>query len=152
MNANNDASRDFAALLARMTQAICRGEGLAAAACFIPNGTYHDGFYGAFHGRAAIAEMVEHYFHRDASAFEWQLSDALSDGRIGYARYDFSYVPKLDGSVATRAGFHGISMCRLRDGLIEHYGEQFDRGTALARLGFADARIVKTLRRWATER
>jgi hypothetical protein len=152
MSATNDTSRAFAALLARMTQAICRGDGAAAAQCFVPDGSYHDGFYGAFNGHAAIAEMVEHRFHRDASAFEWQLADVLSDGRIGYAHYDFSYLPKLDGTVPTRAGFHGISMCRLRDGLIEHYGEQFDRGTALARLGFADARIVKTLRRWATER
>lgn len=147
-----DPTQVFATLLTRMTQAICRGDGAAAAACFTSQGIYHDGFYGAFHGRTAIIEMVEQYFHRDASAFEWTLTDALSDGRLGYARYDFSYVPRLEGATPARAGFTGISTCRLRDGLIEHYGEQFDRGTALARLGFADARIVKTLRRWASER
>jgi hypothetical protein len=46
--------------------------------------------------------------------------------------------------------FEGISRFRLRDGLIAHYGEVFDRGVAFTQLGYAPARIVKLLGRYAT--
>jgi hypothetical protein len=143
------SSAQFQALIERMTQAICRGDGAAVAACFTPVGAYHDGFYGEFRGSAAIREMVEQYFHRDAADFQWRVLDAVADGRHGYARYEFSYRPKLAGGTAERVGFAGISHCVLEGGLIDHYAEQFDRGTVLARLGFADVRILKTLKRWA---
>jgi hypothetical protein len=142
-----DASAAFGALLARMTQAICRGDGAAAADCFVPDGTYNDGFYGEFRGRGAIREMIEGFFHRDARDFVWRLEDVVSDGRVGYARYDFSYVSKLAGAEGRRVGFVGISRCRLRDGLIERYDEAFDRGAVLVQLGFPPERIAKSLAR-----
>lgn len=138
----------FAALLGRMTRAICAGDGAAAAACFTPDGVYHDGFYGEFRGRDEIARMVG-IFHRDARDFEWTLADALSDGRVGYARYAFSYVSRLPGAEGKPAGFAGTSFCRLEDGLIRRYEEQFERAPVLAQLGFPDERILKSVRRWA---
>jgi hypothetical protein len=90
----SDPSSEFRALIERLTQAICRGDGAAAAACFVPEGSYHDGFYGEFRGREAIRGMVENHFHANARDFTWTLSDALSDGSLAYARYDFSYVSK----------------------------------------------------------
>jgi hypothetical protein len=142
-----DASSSFGALLERMTQAICRGDGAAAAACFTPEGTYHDGFYGEFRGRDAIREMIEQRFHRDAREFAWRLEDVVSNGRVGYARYDFSYVSRLVGAEGKRVGFPGISQCRLRDGLIERYDEAFDRGPVLVDLGFPPERLAKSLAR-----
>lgn len=142
-------SRSFETLLAAMTRAICAGDGAAAAACFTPGGVYHDGFYGEFAGREAIARMVTDFFHRDARAFEWTLHEALSDGRIGFARYDFRYVSRIPGSEGRAAGFGGLSFCELEGGLIRRYAEQFDRAPVLARLGFSDERIVKSVRRWA---
>jgi hypothetical protein len=147
----SDPSAEFRALIERMTQAICRGDGAAAAACFVPEGIYHDGFYGEFRGREAIRGMVEHHFHANARDFSWTLSDALSDGRLGYARYGFSYVSKIPGSEGTRVYFSGISQVRLQDGLISRYGEVFDRGIALAQMNFEPARIAKSLKRWAAE-
>jgi hypothetical protein len=147
----NDPSTAFRSLIERMTQAICRGDGTAAAACFIPDGSYHDGFYGEFRGREAIRGMVERHFHANASGFIWNLSDALSDGSIGYARYDFSYVSNISGSAGVRVFFPGISQVRLQDGLIARYGEMFDRGTALVQMNFAPERIAKSLKRWAEE-
>lgn len=144
-------SARFEALLGAMTRAICAGDGAGAAACFTPGGVYHDGFYGEFAGREAIARMVTGYFHRDAREFDWRLLDALSDGRIGFARYRFSYVSKIPGSEGRRAGFAGICFCELEGGLIRRYGEEFDRAPVLARLGFSDERILKSVRRWATE-
>lgn len=142
------SSKAFAALLDRMTRAICAGDGAGAAACFTPEGVYHDGFYGEFKGRDEIARMVS-VFHRDAKDFQWKLADALSDGRAGYARYEFSYVSKLPGAEGRQAGFSGTSFCRLEDGLILRYEEQFERAPVLAQLGFPDERIAKSVRRWA---
>ena len=143
------SSNGFRTLIERMTQAICRGDGAAAAACFVPDGIYHDGFYGEFRGRAAIRDMVENRFHANARDFSWTLSDAVSDGSMGYARYDFSYTSRMPGSVGARVYFAGIAQVRLKDGLISRYGEVFDRGTALAQLNFPPERIAKSLARWA---
>lgn len=145
-----NASRDFESVLLHMAAAICAGDGEGAAACFTPGGAYHDGFYGGFEGREAIARMVRDLFHRDARDFKWTLHDVLSDGRVGYAAYDFSYVSKIPGCEGKSAGFSGISFCTLENGLIARYGEQFDRAPVLARLGFPDERILKSVRRWAS--
>jgi len=139
----------FRTLLDRMTQAICRGDGAAAADCFVPDGIYHDGFYGEFRGREAIRKMVEEHFHGHASDFTWTLSDALSDGTLGYARYAFSYKAKIPGSEDKQVYFRGIAQVRLQNGLIARYGEIFDRGVALAQMDFAPERIAKSLKRWA---
>lgn len=143
----------FATLLGRMTRAICAGDGVGAAECFTPQGVYHDGFYGEFKGREEVARMVS-VFHRDAREFKWRLMDALSDGRAGYARYEFSYVSKLPGAEGRPAGFAGTSFCRLEGApqgslLILRYEEQFERAPVLAQLGFSDERIAKSVRRWA---
>jgi len=132
-----------------MTSAICRGDAEQAAGCFTPDGVYHDGFYGEFRGHAEIARMVRELFHRDARDFEWKLSGALSDGRIGYARYEFSYVSKLPGSEGKRVDFAGVSSCQLEGGEIRRYEEIFERAPVLAKLGFADERILKSVKRWA---
>ena len=145
----SDGSQAFESLLTRMTAAICRGDAEGAAACFVPEGIYHDGFYGEFRGRAEIARMVREFFHRDARDFEWKLSGAVCDGRTGYARYAFSYVSTIPASEGRRAGFAGICCCDLENGLIRRYGEIFERAPVLAQLGFSDARILKSVKRWA---
>ena len=147
----SDPSSEFRALIERMSQAICRGDGAAAAACFVPDGIYHDGFYGEFRGREAIRDMVENHFHANARDLSWTLSDALSDGRLGYARYGFAYTSRIPDSVGRRVFFAGISQVRLQDGLIARYGEVFDRGVALAQMNFPPERIAKSLARWAAE-
>jgi len=145
----NDSTRSFENLLARMTSAICAGDGDAAAACFTPQGVYHDGFYGAFAGRGEIARMVREYFHRDARDIEWKVLDGLSDGRLGYALCEFSYISKIPGTEGRRVGFSGVSCCKLEGGLIRRYGEVFERAPVLAALGFSDERILKAVKRWA---
>jgi ketosteroid isomerase-like protein len=137
------------ALLERMTQAICRGDGEAAAACFAEDGVYHDGFYGEFRGRAAIADMVRRHFHGNACDFSWKLGDVAEQGGLGYASYEFSYTSKIPGAEGRRTGFSGMCKVRLKDGLIERYEEIFERAQVLARLGFADERILKSVRKWA---
>ena len=139
----------FGKLLTRMTGAICAGDPEGAAACFTPEGVYHDGFYGEFKGRAEIVRMLKQHFYADARDFEWKVLDPVCGGRIGYARYAFSYFPTMTGAPAHRVGFEGISVCKLEGDLIRHYGEIFERAPVLAKLGFPEARILKSVRRWA---
>ena len=139
---------DFKTLITTMAQTACDGDGKATAACFTPNGVYHDCFYGTFEGMA-IAGMIEDYFHRDAENFIWDMHDPVDDGRIGYVRYVFSYDSKLADSRGKRAVFEGVSICRLRDGLIEDYREVADSVAGLQQLGFGSERLVKLIDREA---
>ena len=138
----------FGQLLTRMTGAICAGDVDAATACFAPDGVYHDGFYGEFRGRAEIARMLREFFYRDATDFEWRVFDPACDGRVGYARYEFSYRPTIAGAPPGRVGFPGISRVELEGDRIRHYGEIFERAPVLAKLGFPDERILKSVKRW----
>lgn len=138
----------FATVLSSMAAAACRGDGAAVAACFTPDGVYHDCFYGAFAG-PDIARMVEDYFHRDARDFRWDMHDFVDDGRIGYARYVFSYESKLPGCEGRRALFEGVSMCELRDGLLLSYREVANSAVGLHSIGFPPARVARFLEREA---
>lgn len=138
----------FAQLITTLTQAIARGDGDAAAACFVPAGVYHDVFYGAF-AREAIPAMVAGHFHRDAAAFLWDVHDPVSDGRVGYARYVFSYAGRIAGSEGRRAVFEGVAICRLEDGLLASYSEVANTATGLVMLGFTPERLHKIVQRQA---
>lgn len=132
----------FAELIRRMTAAACEGDGAGVAACFAPDGVYHDVFYGAFKG-ADIARMIEEFFHRDARDFVWDIHDPVDNGAIGYARYVFSFTSKLVGHEGRRACFEGVAICRLEDGLITQYHEVAEATAGLALMGFPDERIAK---------
>jgi hypothetical protein len=140
----------FGRLLTRMTGAICAQDADAVAACFTLQGVYHDGFYGEFKGRAEILRMLRQFFYADARDFQWKVFDPACNGSIGYARYAFSYLPQMPGAPNHRVGFEGICVCELKDELIQYYGEIFERAPVLAKLGFPDARILKSVRRWAS--
>ena len=101
------------------------------------DGVYHDVFYGAFAGRAKIAEMIDDWFHRTARDFRWDMHNPLSDGRTLYAYYTFSYVSTLPEAKGGRVGFEGVAMMKLRDGLITEYHEVANVGPAFVARGFA---------------
>jgi len=142
---------DFDALLTRMTDAAARGAGREVAACFTPDGVYHDVFYGAHRGHAAISAMIEDRFHGDAGDFVWELHDPVAAGDIGYARYTFSYRSKLPGSEGRRAIFEGVAICRLGAGLIAEYREVANVFTGLAMLSFPEARLARFAARQARD-
>ncbi len=143
---------DFNDLLGRFTAAVEAGDGTALGEAFTVDGTYVDTFYGAFTGRAAIADMLENHFWRDAEAFFWDMRDPLSDERQGYARWRFGYTSRLPGSAGREVAFEGMSRFEIDDGLIRRYHEVFDAGMALMQLGMPGERIVKILGRFAERR
>ena len=133
---------EFLELIRTMTTAACRGDGAGVAACFAPDGVYHDVFYGAFTG-AEIVGMIEDHFHRDGEDFRWDVHDPVSDGTMGYARYVFSYRSKLPEYAGSRSCFEGVAVCRLQDGLIAEYQEVANAAMGLSLIGFPDARLAK---------
>lgn len=136
-----------AALLAAFRDAVSRRDGRAFAALFTPDGVYHDVFYGAFRGPDGLAAMIEDVFYRTAEDFRWDFHDPVSDGRILYARYTFSYRSTLPEAKGARAMFEGVAIIRLQDGRIADYREVADTGPAFVDLGFAPERIAKILGR-----
>jgi len=138
---------DAAAMLKEFCDAVEKRDGRRFAALFAEDGVYHDLFYGAFAGRAKIAEMIDDWFHRTARDFRWDMHDPLSDGRSLYAYYTFSYVSTLPEAQGKRVGFEGVAMMKLRDGLITEYREVANVGPTFVAIGFAPERISKILGR-----
>ena len=144
-----NATDAFATLIGRMTGAVVRCDAAGVAACFTPEGVYHDYFYGEFVGHDAIMRLISERFQRDARDMHWAILDPCSDGVHGYARFEFRYTATVAGSEGKQVRYPGMCCCRLEGGLIAHYTETFDRGVALVQLDFPEARIVKSLRRVA---
>jgi ketosteroid isomerase-like protein len=142
---------DTQTLLRRFAQMVQDRDGKGFAALFTEDGVYHDVFYGAFHGRAKIAEMVDDWFYRTAEAFRWHLHDPVSDGKTLYARYTFSYKSLLPEAQGRRVLFEGVAIFTLRDGLIADYREVANAGPALLDLGFPPERVAKLLARAGVE-
>ncbi len=140
---------DFAALVARLGAAATAGDGKAFAACFTEDGVYHDYIYGPHEGRAAIADMLENLFHRDAADYDWQFLDPVTDGRIGYARSLSRFVSTIPEFKGRRVVIDGTSRFLLKDGLIAAYRESVNGGVAMAQLGVAAPRMEKVFRRWS---
>ena len=109
---------EFGALIRKMIDGACAGDGAAVASCFTEDGVYHDVFYGSFQGHDKIAEMIEGYFHRDGCNFRWDTHEPVSDGNTGYVRYVFSYESKLEDARGRRTMFEGVAVVELDDGLI----------------------------------
>ncbi|HYF60287.1 MAG TPA: nuclear transport factor 2 family protein [Burkholderiaceae bacterium] len=139
---------DLDALLERFGERARARDAAGFAALFTDDGLYDDGFFGRHAGRADIAAMLER-FHVGGESFCWTFSDAVLAGDLGYATYCFSYLSREPESPGRLVVFDGIARLRLRDGLIAHYAESFDRGTAFVQLGYAPPRVSKLLDRYA---
>lgn len=136
-------------LLDAFCRAVERRDGKAFAALFTENAVYHDVFYGAFEGRAKIAELIDDWFYRTADDFRWDMHDPVSDSEHLYARYTFSYRSKLPEANDARAMFEGVSIMTLRDGLIAEYHEVANTAPGLTDMNFAPERIAKLAARQA---
>ncbi|MDO9285998.1 MAG: nuclear transport factor 2 family protein [Aquabacterium sp.] len=143
---------EFKALLQRFTAAAEAGDGDALAACFTPDGVYHDYIYGDHRGRADIAHMLRDLFHRDAGPdYRWEMFDAVCNGDLGYAWSLSSFTSRVPEFAGRSVVIDGMSRFELRDGLISDYRESVNGGVAMAQLGVAPERIAKVLARWGRQ-
>ena len=147
----NERLDEFKNVLRLFTEAVEQNDGQGLASLFTEDGTYHDGFYGSFTGREAIATMLADHFWGAANNFFWQMDEPVFDGSIGYARYGFSYVSTLPGAEGKPVFFEGISQFTFANDLIKDYREQFNTGAALVQLGFDSTRIVRHLQKKAAQ-
>lgn len=131
----SDPPDAFSGLLDRFTAAVESGDTAAFTRLFHADGTYDDIFYGEFQGHERLAEMLRHHFHGHARDFSWEMRDPVCDGRVGYARYTFSYTSTMKRSEGRRVVFTGCSQFLIRDGLIESYREWAFGTAGLAQLG-----------------
>jgi ketosteroid isomerase-like protein len=140
---------DLGQLLNRMTKAAEAKDGKGFAACFTPDGVYRDYIYGDHTGREQIADMLENYFHRDATDYRWQFFEPVCDGKLGYAWSLSSFTSTIPEFRGNKIVIDGASRFRLKDGLIEEYWESVNGGVAMAQLGVQPERVLKVLKRWA---
>jgi len=131
------------AMLRSFCDAVERRDGTAFAALFTEDGVYHDVFYGAFAGREKIAALIDDWFYRTANDFRWDMHTPVSDGSTLYARYTFSYRSTLPEAGGARVMFEGVSIMKLRDGLIAEYHEVANTAPAFVDMNFAPERIAK---------
>src|SRR3981189_3927942 len=125
------------AMLRAFCDAVEQRNGAAFAALFTEDGVYHDVFYGAFAGRAKIAEMIDDWFYRTATDFRWDMHTPVSDGQTLYARYTFSYRSLLPEHNGPRARFEGVAIMRLTDGRIAEDHEVANTATGFVDINFA---------------
>ena len=128
---------NFSQLLKDFAAAVEVGDGKALAALFTEDGVYDDIFYGEFHGRAAIRDMVEKIFWRDAREFLWEFRNPVASEEIGYASWLFSYTSTTKHNNGRRCGFEGVGVFHLRDGSDRPLRGPVQRRGAFARYGRA---------------
>ncbi len=138
-------------LLDQFCRRVEQRDAVGFADLFTTDGVYHDVFYGAFEGRARIAAMIDEWFYKSATDFRWDMHEPVCDGRVLYARYTFSYRSLLPEARGARAMFEGVSIMRLRDGLIQEYREVANAATGFVDMNFAPERIAKILAREGRE-
>jgi ketosteroid isomerase-like protein len=86
---------EFVRLLDEFTQSAESGDGARFASHFTADAIYYDYIYGAHKGRADIADMMQHLFHRDATDYRWEMFDPVFDGQMGYAWSLLSFTSKI---------------------------------------------------------
>lgn len=143
---------DFRSVLERFCAAVESNDGPGLAALFAEDGVYNDYLYGPFQGRDAIGQMLNNHFWGDAEAFRWQMIDPVCDGRVGYARYLFSFTSTMPAYPGRRVVLEGTSIFHFdTDGMIESYRETAHGAPAMSQLGVEPERMAKRSRRWADE-
>ena len=137
--------QSFMEILNTFTAAVAAGDGGQFSALFTEDGVYDDVFYGEYHGREAIAQMLEGRFHRDGENFVWCMFNPVDNGATGYARWLFSYDCKLPHIKGKRIFMDGVGLFALRDGLILRYEDAVRTGELIAQLempGEKQARVL----------
>jgi len=129
-------------------QAFNRQDVNALLDCFTETASYHDTFFGAHTGRAALRAMFERMF-REGREYAWTMETVLEQRELAAAEWTFSYVvtDAIPRSAGRKVRFPGMSVFELRDAKITAYREYFDKGAALLQLGFKAESLAKVLSR-----
>jgi|SRR5918996_640740 steroid delta-isomerase-like uncharacterized protein len=119
----------------------------ALLACFTPDGSYVDMFFGA-HAGPALRPMFERMF-REGRDYAWVMDTVIETPAAAAAEWTFGYVvtDAIPRSAGRRVRFRGMSVFELEGGRIARYREYFNEGVALLQLGFKPESIARVLAR-----
>ena len=120
----------------------------ALVACFTPDGSYHDTFFGGHVGSAALRAMFERMF-REGRDYAWTMDTVVETDMAAAAEWTFAYTvtEAIPRSAGRAVRFRGMSFFEKRGGRISAYRESFDMGAALLQLGFSPEATAKTIHR-----
>jgi len=120
----------------------------ALVACFTPDGSYHDTFFGGHAGPAGLRAMFERMF-REGRDYAWTMETVVETETGAAAEWTFAYTVSdaIPRSAGRAVRFRGMSVFEKRDGRIAAYRESFDLGAALLQLGFSPEAMARTVRR-----
>jgi len=129
-------------------QAFNRRDPDALVACFTPEATYRDNFFGEHAGAAGLRAMFARMF-REGRDYAWNMDTVVETPERAAAEWTFSYVvtDAVPRSAGRKVRFRGMSVFELDGGKIARYREYFDVGSALLQLGFAPESLAKVLAR-----
>ena len=129
-------------------RAFNRQDVTALVACFAPDGSYHDTFFGGHAGPDALRAMFERMF-REGRDYRWTMETVVETDAGAAAEWTFGYTVSdaIPRSAGRAVRFRGMSFFEKRDGRIAAYRESFDLGAALLQLGFSPEAMAKTIRR-----
>ena len=129
-------------------RAFNRQDSAALVACFTPDGSYHDTFFGGHTGPAGLRAMFERMF-REGRDYAWTMETVVETETGAAAEWTFAYTvtDAIPRSAGRAVRFRGMSVFEKRDGKIAAYRESFDLGAALLQLGFSPEAMAKTIRR-----
>ena len=120
----------------------------ALVACFTPDGSYHDTFFGGHSGPAGLRAMFERMF-REGRDYRWTMETVVETDAAAASEWAFSYT--VTEAVARRAGqpvgFRGIRQVENSEGRLGADRQAGDLGAALLQLGFSPEATAKTIRR-----
>jgi steroid delta-isomerase-like uncharacterized protein len=117
-------------------------------ACFTPDGTYRDNFFGDHAGAPELREMFARMF-REGRDYAWAMDVVVETPARAAAEWTFSYVvtEAIPRSAGRKVRFRGMSVFELSGGRIAAYREYFDTGVALLQLGFSPESLARVLAR-----
>ena len=129
-------------------RAFNRQDVAALVACFSPDGSYHDTFFGGHSGPDEVRGMFEPMF-REGRDYRWTMETVVETDTGAAAEWTFGYTvtEAIPRSAGRAVRFRGMSLFEKRDGRIAAYRESFDLGAALLQLGFSPEAMAKTIRR-----
>jgi len=135
-------------IVQRFAEAFNRRDVGGLLACFTPDATYHDGFYGGHAGTDQLRAMFERMY-REGRDYRWTMDRIVESATHAMAEWTFTYV--VSDAIPRSAGrairFRGMSVFELVDGKVAAYREHFDSGPALLQLGFAPNSLARVLAR-----
>jgi limonene-1,2-epoxide hydrolase len=120
-------------------------------ACFAPDATYRDLFYGTFSGHDQIRSLFARMY-AEGDRHEWTMTRVVTDPGCTVGEWTFTFT--VSAAVPSSAGrtltFSGVSVFETEDGMCHTYREHFDRGAALLALGIRPASVAAIVARRAT--